>query len=641
MYKKFILIVPFLIILPFIAKADDLAKPIYVITDLEINNVSHLIKATIKNIGAEETMVESHWVHVKDMETNDEYLGLTTARLKYNEEYTFQLESHTYINKNSSQVPVKDSNKYVLDAWIDDNHYNETLNINLSATTVNKPDLIVKNIKYQKAWQSWSNVITADVCNEGSGFTIQIAGMTVGAKVGDKKIGGWGGHGGEDFSNFTCKEVWFRIVAEDKIESGRYIISVNTDDSNDIEETNENNNVNSEMLSIEIDTSKFEPITKKLPDLKFIDFVISPNPSKNTPYTGEIEVEISNVGEAATENSKGIRVSASFKKGDGTSIVWSQTDSVKYVSNLQPGGSQKIKFYFNNLTMDNISNKVSVFVDNLSIDDTGEIKESIEYNNYSSMVLETNSKPVDENINFMMYNADILYNNKIEMLLTNLKESRNTVKEQETNIKYLENFTKDFRFSSENSKNAINYFITYGVDENTKNLGAGERAAVISSYKSAFSKLPETEEEIADVIKIANGRWPNKTNARAEKKAKEQFKKIYRRIADMDESKDNAAITVMAYGLRQKAENRSMKSEKQGIIIFKGIYGHSPLSTEEWNVMQAITYSGASRGVDTDGDLLVDDREKKLGTDPKNKDTDKDGYPDGVEVESGFNPLEK
>jgi len=51
----------------------------------------------------------------------------------------------------------------------------------------------------------------------------------------------------------------------------------------------------------------------------------------------------------------------------------------------------------------------------------------------------------------------------------------------------------------------------------------------------------------------------------------------------------------MAYGLRQKAENRNLNSEKAGIKIFKNIFGVVPKTTEDWNAMQAITYSGATR----------------------------------------------
>ena len=158
---------------------------------------------------------------------------------------------------------------------------------------------------------------------------------------------------------------------------------------------------------------------------------------------------------------------------------------------------------------------------------------------------------------------------------------------------------KNVQDLSEKAQAAINNFITYGVDKNTEKLGAGERAAVMNSYKAAFDKLPENETELADAIKIANGRWPSLTNRNAESKAKEQFQKTYKRIADMNNANDNAAITIMAYGLRQKAENRNLNSERQGIITFKKIYGRTPRSTEDWNIMQAVTYSGSSRGTDS------------------------------------------
>ncbi|HTM68332.1 MAG TPA: Ig-like domain-containing protein [Candidatus Binatia bacterium] len=45
--------------------------------------------------------------------------------------------------------------------------------------------------------------------------------------------------------------------------------------------------------------------------------------------------------------------------------------------------------------------------------------------------------------------------------------------------------------------------------------------------------------------------------------------------------------------------------------------------------------------VDTDGDRLPDDVEKRLGTDPGKADTDGDGFDDGTEVSKGYNPLGK
>jgi len=191
--------------------------------------------------------------------------------------------------------------------------------------------------------------------------------------------------------------------------------------------------------------------------------------------------------------------------------------------------------------------------------------------------------------------ARLLKDDRIDAILAELKELRDRVREQEAEIKYLHALTAGLQNVTEALKERVNSFITYGVDNNSKRLGAGERAAVMHSYKTAFGKLPGTEDELGDAIKIANGRWPSERSEQAEARARTQFRRVYLRDADMGNPNDNAAVTVMAYGLRQLAENRNLDSERAGIGIFKGIYRHVPSTTEEWNIMQAITYSGASR----------------------------------------------
>lgn len=191
--------------------------------------------------------------------------------------------------------------------------------------------------------------------------------------------------------------------------------------------------------------------------------------------------------------------------------------------------------------------------------------------------------------------AELLSENKLDDILAELKELRNLVREQQAQIKYLKSLMSGMSNVTEEMQNAINSFISYGVDDNTKRLGEGERAAVMYSFKSAYGKLPENENDLADAVKIANGRWPSLTNEEAEQKAIKKFEEIYKRYPVLSNSKDDAAIKIMAYGLRQRAENRNLKSEENGIKIFKGIFGNVPNTTEEWNIMQAITYSGAAR----------------------------------------------
>lgn len=140
---------------------------------------------------------------------------------------------------------------------------------------------------------------------------------------------------------------------------------------------------------------------------------------------------------------------------------------------------------------------------------------------------------------------------------------------------------------------AIAMFIHYGT-QTTQRLGAGERVGVIGSYQAAFNKLPRKEAEWQDVIKLANGRWLAETNKDKEEKTKQEiFKKIYKRVPDMANANDNAAVKVMTYGLRPAVRNT--ESEKVGIRTFKGIYGYNPSSASDWDIARAIAYSGAKR----------------------------------------------
>lgn len=146
--------------------------------------------------------------------------------------------------------------------------------------------------------------------------------------------------------------------------------------------------------------------------------------------------------------------------------------------------------------------------------------------------------------------------------------------------------------NSETASSLITRFIAYGT-ETTKILGEGERAGVISSYKKAFGKLPATEAEWQDAIKIANGRWPGAASSSALESAKKEFKKVYNREANMNNGHDNAAVSIIAYGLRPTARNTN--SEKAAIKTFKSIYGHNPSSSLAWDIVRAIAYSGATR----------------------------------------------
>ncbi|MDD4902485.1 MAG: CARDB domain-containing protein [Patescibacteria group bacterium] len=192
-------------------------------------------------------------------------------------------------------------------------------------------------------------------------------------------------------------------------------------------------------------------------------------------------------------------------------------------------------------------------------------------------------------------NASQLYSGSIDSLLAQLNEMKNTIAEQAAQIKYLQSLIKNVAAVPSSTLSNINNFITYGVDYNTVKLGAGQRAAVVNSFKSAFYRLPTTQTDFTDVVKIANGRWPGQTSASSIAWAQQQFQKVYLRASNMSNVNDNAAVTIMAYGLMQQAVNRNLKSETVSINTFENIFGRLPSSAQDWNTVAAIAYSGAIR----------------------------------------------
>jgi hypothetical protein len=142
------------------------------------------------------------------------------------------------------------------------------------------------------------------------------------------------------------------------------------------------------------------------------------------------------------------------------------------------------------------------------------------------------------------------------------------------------------------TKYAIADFIHYGTPT-TMTLGAGERGGSVASFQGAFNRLPNSNLDWQDVMKIGNGRWLTQTSPTAEARAKVSFKQIYLRTPNMTNAKDNAAVTVMAYGLRPAQRNTA--SEKVAILSFKYIYKRMPVSASDWDIVRAIAYSGAKR----------------------------------------------
>ncbi len=226
-------------------------------------------------------------------------------------------------------------------------------------------------------------------------------------------------------------------------------------------------------------------------------------------------------------------------------------------------------------------------------------QDSVKENNFDNnkaadtqTVLKVSEMNILDKIAVILTEAKDIFKANVNGLLGKLGLKRELAKEK-TNVKrYAHKLLKDVKDFTKDNEYALINFITYGT-KTTRHLGEGERAGVLNSYKAVFGKLPKTEEDWQDAIKIANGRWPSKKNLAAEKKAEDSFVKIYKRKPNRANAHDDAAIVIISYGLRPSARN--LQSEKTAIRIFKDIYGYYPKTANAWDIVRAIAYSGATR----------------------------------------------
>lgn len=115
------------------------------------------------------------------------------------------------------------------------------------------------------------------------------------------------------------------------------------------------------------------------------------------------------------------------------------------------------------------------------------------------------------------------------------------------------------------------------------------------SYEYAFNKKATSQSELADVTRINRGLPPLKRSQNSETKAKVIFNKIYKRQPNIQNKHDEHAVLIIAYGIRQKPENKNPAKEKFATTAFKNIYKRSPSTVWEQNAVQAIAYSGAKK----------------------------------------------
>jgi IS30 family transposase len=122
-----------------------------------------------------------------------------------------------------------------------------------------------------------------------------------------------------------------------------------------------------------------------------------------------------------------------------------------------------------------------------------------------------------------------------------------------------------------------------------------QKGAVENANKMIRGYIPKgtniskvSEQKIKHIINMMNNK-PRKILNYAEG----NFEAIYLRSPDRANPTDDAAVVVMAYGLRPRGRN--LDSEAAAIKIYTDIFNRGPVSATTWDAVRAIAYSGATR----------------------------------------------
>ncbi len=136
---------------------------------------------------------------------------------------------------------------------------------------------------------------------------------------------------------------------------------------------------------------------------------------------------------------------------------------------------------------------------------------------------------------------------------------------------------------------AVNNFLSFGTRTSLK-LGEGERAGVVDSFRAAFGRIPKSECDWQDALRIANGKQPGQRSPAREAQSATLFAKLFGRKPDANDATDRNAIDMMSYGIRP--QSRDLTAETDAIRFFREKMGRAPANATDWDAMRAIAYAG-------------------------------------------------
>ncbi|MFH1030449.1 MAG: CARDB domain-containing protein, partial [bacterium] len=467
--------------------------------NLNVNERILRILANVKNSGQKNIDYIEAEIKIIDADNNTVYTNIE----KRNE--ALNISEEKVIGGGWSWTPSK-IGKYIWQFKIDpsntfpesdetNNTFTKTVTV-IANTTTPKPDLVFREDSFKYYVSDGIPRVYIEV--EDVNKVYDLNGLPLTALSGSKNnIFA----GSVSKSNYTIGYELYLNLLDIKIDNKAHTITFTADPYNQADESNENNNTFMKTVNIGAESTQLKDDSYKITEI----MPITVNPGDTLRILGTFPDDYLNsrgAGHTTIMFGDYSLESENFIMHD---VKWSKSEISVKVPALSDGRVElKIKSWkYDNAPYDTSYNyELTYPALRIFSNDMGSSVNDISI----------------ENINNTAKN---LNENKFDQILEEIKTLKDVIKEQQAQIKYLTKLTQGVKELSEKATDAINNFITYGVDDNTKKLGEGERAAVMYSYKAAFAKLPETEEELADAIKIANGRWPSVTNEDAEKKSKE------------------------------------------------------------------------------------------------------------------------
>lgn len=166
------------------------------------------------------------------------------------------------------------------------------------------------------------------------------------------------------------------------------------------------------------------------------------------------------------------------------------------------------------------------------------------------------------------------------------KQELTQASEQVNQIK--DNLPREFQLRLES-------YLANGADASSIKLGEKGRQIILANFSAVFGHKPGNENEWQDLMRVNNGYWPSKVSQAAEDKAKEDFKKIFKRAPNTNNNSDKQAVKILAYDIRQRPGERSLGKERAAIVNFKKIFKRLPVNSADWKFIRVLAYSGVKK----------------------------------------------